>query len=217
MSLINGLSNLGSGLNLFAGNAAKDAEAQARVSLLNSAQPAQGAATTAADPGMAPAPVASSAASATPPAPDAVAAGSPPPSAKGAPVALSSIHPELTGIAAPGGAKFTVATSAADKFQGLINDLEAGGYQIDPKVSGGYNPRVIAGTNTPSQHAYGLAIDVNSDRNAQGAKTASDIPADVARALASKYGLTWGGDWHGSTRDPMHFEVAAGHTNGGAS
>jgi hypothetical protein len=39
MSLINGLSSLGSGLNTFAGNAAVDAEAQARTPLLSSPAP----------------------------------------------------------------------------------------------------------------------------------------------------------------------------------
>jgi hypothetical protein len=116
--------------------------------------------------------------------------------------------PTLAQIQAPGGAKFTVAAAAAPQFQGLVKDLEDAGYKIDPAISGGYNPRNIAGTNTPSQHASGLAIDINSSRNQQGAKTASDIPPDLARQLAAKYGLRWGGDFSGNSRDPMHFEVA---------
>jgi hypothetical protein len=31
------------------------------------------------------------------------------------------------------------------------------------------------------------------------------MPANV-REIAAKYGLIWGGDWSGSSRDPMHFE-----------
>lgn len=146
--------------------------------------------------------------------------GTAPPASGGTPGAgprpqsLSDIHPTLAPIQAPGGAKFTVAAAAAPQFEGLVKDLEAAGYKIDPGTSGGYNPRNIAGTNTPSQHASGLAIDINSARNQQGAKTASDIPPELARSLAAKWGLRWGGDFSGNSRDPMHFEVAPGATPG---
>jgi hypothetical protein len=146
-------------------------------------------------------------------------AATPRPSAASRPsVSLADIHPALTTVSAPGGAKLTVAQSAAPKFQGLINDLEAEGYKLDPNQSGGYNPRNIAGTDTPSEHAYGRAIDVNWQRNAKGGP--SDLPPELARRLAAKWGLTWGGDWSGADRDPMHFEVSqAGGTDhpGGAA
>ena len=127
-----------------------------------------------------------------------------------APQNLADIHPDLTHILLPSGVGVTVAKSAAPQFQGLLSDLEAEGYTLDPKTTGGYNPRNIAGTNIPSQHAYGLAIDVNWQANPRGANTSATIPPDLARKLAAKWGLTWGGDWQGSTRDPMHFEVAQG-------
>ena len=114
--------------------------------------------------------------------------------------------PELAPVVAPGGAKFQVAATAAEKFQGLVNDLEASGYNLDPATSGGYNKRFIAGTHTPSNHAFGTAIDINWAKNPRGG-SASDIPPDLARQLAAKHGLVWGGDWSGKTRDPMHFEV----------
>lgn len=111
---------------------------------------------------------------------------------------------KLTTITSPSGARFTVAADYAPKFQALIGDLESAGYGINPKVSGGYNPRNIAGTNKPSNHAFGRAIDINWDRNARGTK--GDIPAELARSLAAKHGMTWGGDW--KNPDAMHFEVA---------
>ena len=111
---------------------------------------------------------------------------------------------KLKVITSPSGARFTVAADYADKFTGLIGDLEAQGYGINAKASGGYNPRNIRGTNKPSNHAFGRAVDINWDRNALGTK--GDIPAEVARSLAAKHGMTWGGDW--SRPDPMHFEVA---------
>ena len=106
-------------------------------------------------------------------------------------------------ITAPSGAQFSVAADHADRFQALVNDLEAAGYPIKPQQSGGYNPRNIDGTNTPSPHAFGRAIDVNWTENARGQRGA--IPEALARDLASKHGLTWGGDW--KNRDDMHFEV----------
>lgn len=111
---------------------------------------------------------------------------------------------QLKIITSPSGARFTVAADHADRFSGLVSDLEAAGYGINPKASGGYNPRNIRGSNRPSNHAFGRAIDVNWDKNALGTK--GEIPAELARSLAAKHGMTWGGDW--SRPDPMHFEIA---------
>lgn len=119
---------------------------------------------------------------------------------------------ELTRIKSPGGAAFTVAQPHAERFSGLLGDLEAAGYKVNGDQSGGYNYRTIAGTNKLSNHAHGAAIDVNWTDNARG--TPGNIPPDLARALAQKHGLTWGGDW--KNPDPMHFEVPGqpGHTYG---
>lgn len=107
-------------------------------------------------------------------------------------------------ITSPSGARFSVAAEHADRFQALVNDLEAAGYPIRGDQSGGYNPRNIAGTNTPSLHSFGRAIDINWNENARGKR--GTIPEDVALRLAQKHGLTWGGTW--KNRDDMHFEVA---------
>jgi hypothetical protein len=118
----------------------------------------------------------------------------------------------LEKITSPGGASFWVAKPHADRFRGLIGDLETAGYGIKPKESGGYNYRNIAGTNKLSQHAHGAAVDINWMDNARG--SAGNIPPDLARSLAQKHGLKWGGDW--KNPDPMHFEVPGqpGHTFG---
>lgn len=112
--------------------------------------------------------------------------------------------PDLKIVTAPSGARFSVEADKAEKFQAFVNDLEASGYSIKGDQSGGYNARKIAGTNTPSLHSYGRAIDVNWSDNPRGAS--GNIPPDVARSLANKHGLTWGGDW--KNPDPMHFEYA---------
>lgn len=115
------------------------------------------------------------------------------------------VTPKLAIVTTPGGARFNVAAEYAPQFQGFLNEL-ATQYQIDPATSGGYNRRYIAGTTTPSEHAFGRAIDVNWNANPRGG-TNFNIPPEVAHELAKKYNMTWGGDWSGGTRDPMHFQV----------
>jgi hypothetical protein len=110
----------------------------------------------------------------------------------------------MTGLTKLDGYGITVGSQYADKFKGLLDDLEANGVKVDRSQSGGYNYRNIAGTNRLSNHAYGRALDVNWTDNARGTK--GKIDPNLARALASKHGLVWGGDW--SNPDPMHFEVA---------
>ncbi|WP_182085198.1 phage tail tape measure protein [Aureimonas sp. ME7] len=110
----------------------------------------------------------------------------------------------LVTIQAPGGAKFQVHEAAASSFQGFVNELEAGGYAIDPKTSGGFNYRNKRGGGGLSQHAYGNAIDINPGRNPMGSRLVTDMPANVSD-IAAKHGLSWGGDWK-RTKDAMHFE-----------
>lgn len=113
---------------------------------------------------------------------------------------------ELVTIKTRGGVPFTVSANEAPRFEALLNDLEAAGYPIKGDQSGGYNYRNIAGTKTLSNHAHGAAVDVNWSENARGTK--GNIDPALARELAAKHGMTWGGDW--KNPDPMHFEVARG-------
>ena len=67
----------------------------------------------------------------------------------------------------------------------------------------GYGNRVIRGEAVAkSNHAYGLAIDINALTNVLG--TAGDMPAEVV-AQWEREGGDWGGDW--VRPDPMHFET----------
>lgn len=112
----------------------------------------------------------------------------------------------LTTLATSGGAKFTVNKAVAPNFQGFLNELEAAGYKVDPKQSGGYNYRKIRGGRALSEHAYGNAIDINWTANARGTK--GNMPENVGQ-IAAKYGLTWGGNW--KNPDAMHFEWNPAH------
>lgn len=74
------------------------------------------------------------------------------------------------------------------------------------RFSGSYNPRKIAGSTKWSNHAYGAAIDLDSEHN--GFNTGhGTMPKAVVDCFKST-GAMWGGDYHGRT-DPMHFEYCS--------
>jgi hypothetical protein len=58
-------------------------------------------------------------------------------------------------------------------------------------------------TNTPSNHSWGLAIDLNAPENPFGGSSHT-IPEAMGE-LWEAYGFRWGGNYSG-TRDWMHFE-----------
>lgn len=66
-----------------------------------------------------------------------------------------------------------------------------------------YENRSVRGSSTAkSNHAFGLAVDVNALANVMG--TTGDMPAEVVAQWEIEGG-DWGGDW--SRPDPMHFET----------
>ena len=69
-------------------------------------------------------------------------------------------------------------------------------------TAGCYYPRFIAGTSSLSNHAFGLAIDINAPENGRG--TIGQMDRTVVQ-IFEKWGFTWGGTWHYT--DPMHFEM----------
>jgi hypothetical protein len=59
-----------------------------------------------------------------------------------------------------------------------------------------------------SAHCWGIAIDLNPESNSQGSTGNMDTGLiDIFRQA----GFEWGGDWHGTTRDPMHFQFCTGY------
>ena len=72
------------------------------------------------------------------------------------------------------------------------------------RTAGTYNPRKISGSSKWSNHAYGIAVDINSEEN--GFNTGhGTMPKPVVAAFKSE-GFAWGGDYKSRT-DPMHFEA----------
>lgn len=100
------------------------------------------------------------------------------------------------------GKTVTVNAAVADRFKGFLDDLAATGYPLNSV--GGYVNRNARGSNRKSNHAYGLAVDVNPSSNPMTGALITDMPDNI-RDIAAKYDLVWGGDWNGRTKDTMHF------------
>ena len=92
---------------------------------------------------------------------------------------------------------------AAD-FHKLIEPLDEGALD-----DWGFCYRMVRGTTDKlSNHSSGTAIDLNASKHPLGqigTFEAGKVP--MIRALAHKYGLTWGGDYR-SRKDEMHFEIS---------
>jgi hypothetical protein len=82
--------------------------------------------------------------------------------------------------------------------EGLAAEIHVGEY------AGCYNARFIAGSTQLSNHAFGLAYDLNVPGNQRG--TVGEIDRRVV-AIFERWGFGWGGRW--SWTDPMHFELNA--------
>ena len=107
--------------------------------------------------------------------------------------------------------KIRCAEKVAPLLIGLASEFHE---TIEPIDKGtlddwGYAFRMIRGsTDSLSNHSSGTAIDLNATKHPLakvGTFEASKVP--MIRALAKKYGLTWGGDYK-NRKDEMHFEIA---------
>ena len=101
-----------------------------------------------------------------------------------------------------------VHRAAAPHFLRLERLFEARAPEYAAAVATGqlddwsYLNRSIRGGREKSNHAFGLALDINALANPVG--TEGDMPAEVV-AQWEVEGGAWGGDW--SPPDPMHFET----------
>lgn len=77
-------------------------------------------------------------------------------------------------------------------------------YDVKAGQTWGYACRPIRGSQKPSNHSWGLAIDINAPANPMGPTFRSDMPPAMV-AMWSKCGFYWGG-WYRQRPDAMHFE-----------
>jgi D-alanyl-D-alanine carboxypeptidase len=97
----------------------------------------------------------------------------------------------------------------ANAFTGVFDRIRSSGLESQVTSFGGcFSFRSQrTGTNL-STHAWGIAIDLNPETNAQG--TAGDMDEELISIFRGA-GFKWGGDWQGRSRDPMHFQFCTGY------
>lgn len=133
--------------------------------------------------------------------------------------------------------RLPVRSEIARLVPGLVHALEeARGRPFRPDWSWGFACRSIGGSTTPSNHSWGLAIDLDAPENPQMSAAAHKAPhklrktfagglvlrstmPDNVGAIAKQHGFHWGGLYR-SKPDPMHFEFLgtpadAARLNGG--
>lgn len=87
--------------------------------------------------------------------------------------------------------------------EGLRRTEDEVGYDV--RMLGGYCSRSIRGSTSPSNHSWGLAVDINWDKNPMvKGRLVTDMPAAMV-AVWKSLGFGWGGDYT-SRKDAMHFE-----------
>lgn len=77
-------------------------------------------------------------------------------------------------------------------------------YNLKPGECWGFANRAIRGTQTASNHSWGLAVDLNAPDNPMSTTFQTTIPPIVVKAWES-CGFYWGGRY-ANRPDPMHFE-----------
>jgi len=102
-------------------------------------------------------------------------------------------------------AKVTVHKRIARLVDLLLDECERRGYDFHANQCGGYNCRPIGGTRTPSNHSWGLAVDLNWHLNPMRRPLTTNIPGWMVQ-MFNRYGFAWGGHYRG-TPDSMHFEA----------
>ena len=105
------------------------------------------------------------------------------------------------------GTRLNVHRRIAPLVDMLLDETERRGYRLDPRRCGGFVNRPIKNTRKPSNHSWGLAVDLNWNRNPENfhGELHTDLPSWLP-PLWGRYGFAWGGNYKGRHKDPMHLE-----------
>jgi D-alanyl-D-alanine carboxypeptidase len=111
----------------------------------------------------------------------------------------------VSGTRFPGGMRHELV----DLVTMLVQECKNRGYRFgtpdDPSYGcWGFSCRCISGSNNPSNHSWGLAVDINAPSNPYTSPLVTDMPGWMPD-LWNAYGFRWGGDYSGS-KDAMHYE-----------
>lgn len=115
-----------------------------------------------------------------------------------------SVNGGYTKVTFSNGTVVTVATEIAPLIKMLGDETIARGYDIRNSDTGGFNCRRIGGTSSWSNHAWGLAVDLNWSTNPFVNPLTTDMPSWMVN-LWTQYGFRWGGTYT-SKKDAMHYE-----------
>lgn len=103
---------------------------------------------------------------------------------------------------------FVVHREIAPIIDHLVNEVERRGYLLhrrgQVRDDWSYVNRPIRGSNRPSNHSWGLAIDIDATQYPLGSD--ARLPEWIV-TLFKAHGFDYGGDWR-RRPDPMHFEFA---------
>lgn len=103
------------------------------------------------------------------------------------------------------GVKVRVRREISGLIQTLLTLTEARGYDVKVGQTWGFANRAIRGTRTPSNHSWGLAVDINSLDNPQSRPLRTNLPPAVVHDWEACH-FYWGGRYTNALPDPMHFE-----------
>jgi peptidoglycan hydrolase-like protein with peptidoglycan-binding domain len=100
--------------------------------------------------------------------------------------------------------RLSVRREIAPLVAWLCEQTMARGYDLHSGQCWGFACRAIRGSRSPSNHSWGLAVDLNSLANPMGARLVTDMPGWMPQ-LWTEHGFRWGGSYLGR-KDAMHFE-----------
>jgi hypothetical protein len=110
----------------------------------------------------------------------------------------------LMTVVRAGGIALSVRREIGPLVSWLIDETVRQGYGLRVGECWGFANRPIRGTQRPSNHSWGLAVDLNSLTNPMGDRLVTDMPDHVVRLWTDR-NFRWGGAYSGR-KDAMHFE-----------
>lgn len=102
------------------------------------------------------------------------------------------------------GLRLPVHRGIAELVAYLIDETERRGYDVVPGWTWGFACRAIRGSQSPSNHSWGLAVDINAPKNPMGSRLITDMPGWMPE-LWKAHMFRWGGEYR-SRPDAMHYE-----------
>lgn len=111
---------------------------------------------------------------------------------------------QIVTVSFSGGLRLPVHRGISELVGLLVQETEARGYDVKEGESWGFACRAIRGTSSPSNHSWGLAVDINAPSNPMGSRLVTDMPSWMP-LLWEAYGFRWGGRYR-SRPDAMHYE-----------